>query len=258
MGHNVHMAAAPPLRTPPPPLDDACALFLDVDGTLLDFAPHPDAVSVPAPLRDTLAGLHRRLGGAVALVSGRSLAVLDALFHPLQLPSAGQHGLQWRSDGRESPAPASPDALHRVYRDAEALVRVHPGTVVEDKGSSIGLHWRQAPEYGPALQAFAEAALPALPGYRLQHGDHVVELRPGGADKGDAIAALLDGPPFRGRRPVFVGDDLTDEHGFAVVNDRDGLSVLVGDREPSLARHALGDVAAVHAWLHGAAAEAAA
>ena len=247
------MAAAPPFRPPPPPLDDACALFLDVDGTLLDFAPHPDAVSVPAPLRDTLAGLHQRLGGAVALVSGRSLAVLDALFHPLQLPSAGLHGLQWRSVGRGSPALASPEALRRLYRDAEALARVHPGTVAEDKGSAIGLHWRQAPEYGPAMQAFAEAALPALPGYRLQHGDHVVELRPDGADKGDAISALLDDAPFRGRRPVFVGDDLTDEHGFAVVNDRGGVSVLVGAREPSAARHALGDVAAVHAWLHRAA-----
>ncbi|MDH5822304.1 trehalose-phosphatase [Luteimonas sp. RD2P54] len=244
------MAAATPTRPPPPTLEDDCALFLDVDGTLLDFAPDPASVAVPPPLREVLQALARRLDGAVALVSGRPLATLDALFAPLKLPVAGMHGLERRNGGRKSKPPRAPDALQRVRGEAETLSGRHPGTVVEDKGTALGLHWRRAPQHGPALRAFAEAALPRLPGYRLQHGDHVVELRPVGADKGDAIAAFLGEPPFRGRRPVFVGDDLTDEHGFAVVNARDGWSVLVGDRQPSAAHYALRDTAAVHAWLH--------
>lgn len=243
------MAAATPTRPLPPALDDSCALFLDVDGTLLEFAPDPDAVSVPPPLRETLRALAARLDGAVALVSGRPVATLDELFAPLKLPLAGMHGLERRNGARKARAPRAPDALDRVRGEAETLSGRHPGTVVEDKGTALGLHWRRAPQHGPAMRAFAEAALPRLPGYRLQHGDHVVELRPGGADKGDAIAAFLREAPFHGRRPVFVGDDLTDEHGFAVVNARDGWSVLVGDRDTSAAHFALRDPAAVHAWL---------
>ncbi|MEZ0469304.1 trehalose-phosphatase [Luteimonas salinilitoris] len=243
------MAAATPTRPPPPMLEDDCALFLDVDGTLLDFAPDPAEVAVPPPLRDILQALAGRLDGAVALVSGRPLATLDALFAPLKLPVAGMHGLERRNGGRQAKSPRPPEALHRVRGEAESLSDRHPGTMVEDKGTAIGLHWRRAPQHAPAMRAFAEAALPRLPGYRLQHGDHVVELRPGGADKGDAIAAFLGEAPFRGRRPVFVGDDLTDEHGFAVVNARDGISVLVGAREPSAAHYRLPDTTAVYAWL---------
>lgn len=245
--------AVAPLRPPPPPIDEACALFLDVDGTLLDFTPDPDAVSVPGPLRGVLQALHRRLGGAVALISGRPLGALDTLFHPLRLPAAGLHGLQLRNGGSGSPAPPVPDALAGVLADAREFAAQRPGTVVEDKGSNIGLHWRAAPEHASAMRAFAEAALAYLPGYLVQYGNQVAELRPQGADKGDAIDALADEPPFRGRRPVFVGDDLTDEHGFAVVNTRGGASVLVGPRTPSAARHGLADTDAVFAWLqHGA------
>ncbi|WP_407354137.1 trehalose-phosphatase [Luteimonas sp. R10] len=243
------MAAATPTRPPPPMLRDDCALFLDVDGTLLDFQPDPAAVAVPPPLRDILRALAGRLDGAVALVSGRRLAALDELFAPLRLPVAGMHGLERRNGGRQAKSPRPSEALHRVRGEAEALSGRHPGTVVEDKGAGISLHWRRAPQHAAAMRAFAEAALPRLPGYRLQHGDHVVELRPGGADKGDAIAAFLHEAPFRGRRPVFVGDDLTDEHGFAVVNARDGISVLVGERQPSAAHYRLPDTAAVYAWL---------
>lgn len=243
------MAPATPTRPPPPMLEDDCALFLDVDGTLLDFTLDPAAVAVPPPLRGILQALAARLDGAVALVSGRPLAALDALFAPLKLPVAGMHGLERRNGQRQAKPPRAPEALQRVRGEAEALSDRHPGTVVEDKGTGISLHWRRAPQHAPAMRSFAEAALPRLPGYRLQHGDHVVELRPGGADKGDAIAAFLDEAPFRGRRPVFVGDDLTDEHGFAVVNARRGISVLVGEREPSAAHYWLPDTAAVCAWL---------
>ena len=237
------------LLPPPPALDDRCALFLDVDGTLLDFAPHPDAARVPDGLREVLAALHRRLDGALALVSGRPVAGLDTLFHPLRLPAAGLHGLELRSGEDGTRAPPVPDALTEVLDRARAFAAPRTGTVVEDKGSAVALHWRAAPEHADEMRGFAEAAVERLPGYRLQHGNQVAELRPEGADKGDAIATLAGEPPFRGRTPVFVGDDLTDEHGFEVVNERGGTSVLVGDRQPSAARYRLADTAAVLAWL---------
>ncbi|MEN1926114.1 trehalose-phosphatase [Luteimonas qiangzhengi] len=236
-------------RTPPPPLDSRCALFLDVDGTLLDFAPWPDAVTVPDALPEVLRLLHRELDGALALISGRPLRSLDTLFHPLRLPAAGMHGLELRNGVSLRSPPPAPAALADVLEDAHAFAAAHPGTVVEDKGTSIGLHWRNAPGHADAVHGFAEGTLRRLPGYCLQAGNHVVELRPKGADKGDAIDLLMEQEPFRERRPVFVGDDLTDEHGFAVVNARGGASVLVGRRSPSAALHGLADTAAVLEWL---------
>lgn len=242
------MAVTPP-RPPPPPINGSHSLFLDVDGTLLEFAARPDGVSVPAALHEVLSDLQHRLEGAVALISGRPLNVLDTLFHPLRLPAAGLHGLEVRNGGDDEPAPVAPPALATVLARAHAFTAQRPGTVVEDKGSSIGLHWRNAPMQEVPMRRFADDALEGLPGYRLQLGNQVAELRPEGADKGDAIAALVEQAPFRGRIPVFAGDDLTDEHGFAVVNDRGGISVLVGSREPSAARHGLADTGAVLEWL---------
>ncbi len=244
----VRMVADPP-RPPPPAINGTHALFLDVDGTLLEFAAHPDDVRVPGPLRQALDTLHRRLGGAVALVSGRPLDVLDALFAPLVLPAAGLHGLELRNGDSARPAPEPPPALATVLARARAFGEERPDTVVEDKGSSIGLHWRNAPEHADDMRRFAEQALEQLPGYRLQLGKQVAELRPRGADKGDAIAVLMEEPPFRGRHPVFVGDDLTDEHGFDLVNALGGTSVLVGDRAPSAAIYRLADTRAVLDWL---------
>ena len=238
----------PPRPRPPAPADD-WALFLDVDGCLLDFADAPDAVTVPAVLHATLPRLSQRLQGALALVSGRALVGIDELFAPLRLPAAGLHGLERRSTVADLAPPPVPAALAAIHDEARQVAAAWPGTLVEDKGSSLGLHWRAEPRAAAALRAFAEAALPRLPGYRLQHGDHVVELRPSAGDKGEAILALLEETPFRGRKPVFVGDDLTDESGFAVVNAHRGLSVLVGQREPSAAHYGLHDPAAVRAWL---------
>jgi len=233
---------------PPSPADD-WALFLDVDGCLVDFADTPDAVRVPRRLPALLQRLAQRLDGAVALVSGRPLAGLDRLFAPLQTPAAGLHGLELRNGAHARPAPVAPVALDGIRDEAAALVLDYPGAVVEDKGPALGLHWRAAPAARDALRALAEAALPRLPGYRLQHGDSVVELRPADGDKGSAIAALLEQPPFRGRTPVFAGDDITDESGFAVVNAHAGISVLVGAREPSAAHYALRNPNAVRRWL---------
>lgn len=243
------MAADPPrLPPPPPPLHD-WALLLDVDGTLLDFADRPEAVRVPAELLDTLARLHTALDGAVALVSGRPLAQLDDLFAPLQLPAAGLHGLELREGGEWASTGQSPPGLALVRDAAQALVDKFDGALLEDKGTTLALHWRNAPAAEEPLHEFATSALIGLPGYHLQAGKYVFELRPDGADKGHAILALMSHPQFHDRRPVFLGDDLTDEQGFAAINAHGGHSVLVGHRTPTAAHHALHDPAATRAWL---------
>ena len=233
---------------PPAPADD-WALFLDVDGCLLDFADAPDAVTVPHALQATLQSLAQRLHGAVALVSGRTLASIDRLFAPLQLTASGLHGVEQRSAQRCIPAPDAPPALAAIREEARRTASAYPGALIEDKGPALALHWRAAPQAAGALRAVADAALPRLPGYCLQHGDSVVELRPAASDKGSAILSLMDDPSFRGRVPVFLGDDITDESGFAIVNAHGGISVLVGTREPSAAHYGLADPHAVRAWL---------
>jgi len=245
-------------RPRPPALADDWALFLDVDGCLLDFAATPEGVVVPAGLTETVEALAEKLHGAVALVSGRALSMLDRLFPTLrQMPAAGLHGLELRGPGKlAKAAPSAPAALQRIRAEAEAIALAWPGALVESKGPNLALHWRTAPAAAPAFHAFASAALPRLPGYRVQAGDQVLEFRPDGdLDKGAAILALMAAPPFRGRVPVFVGDDKTDEHGFAVVNAHGGHSVLVGVRDDSAARYALSDPASVRAWLRAMVAE---
>lgn len=235
----------------PPAVAPDWALFLDVDGTLLDFADAPGDVTVEPGLIDTLAILHGRLDGALALVSGRSLVQLDALFAPLHLPAAGLHGLERRDDGHVHMHPRPP-ALDVVLASARSLAGKYPGSRVEDKGVALALHWRAAPAAEEPLHEFATSALIDLPGYHLQPGNNVIELRPDGAHKGAAVLDLLALPPFKGRRPVFVGDDLTDEHGFTAVACHGGFGVLVGSRQPSAARYGLHDPSAVRAWLDDA------
>ena len=242
-------AAMHPRPPPPPPLADDWALFVDVDGCLLEFADHPDAVRVPPRLAGALVALRARLGGALALVSGRSLETLAGFFGAGAGTASGLHGLEQRIDIERIEAPAGPGELASVAADARALARLFPGAVVETKGPNLALHWRAAPRAAAPLASFADAACVRLPGYVVQAGACVVELRPRGCDKGDAIARFMARPPFRGRVPVFVGDDATDEPGFAAVNALGGVSVLVGPARATAARHALRDPAAVHAWL---------
>lgn len=245
------MAEASPTPTSPPSLESGNALFLDVDGTLIDFADRPERVHLLPQVRDSVSHLSERLHGALALVSGRPLAQLDALFAPLRLPAAGLHGHQLRGTAGTGQAPADASvSLHRLHQAAEHLAATLPGMLVEDKeGIGLALHWRNAPQAAQQVLAFAEAQLAELPGYRLQPGDHVVEFVQQGRDKGVALELLMGEPAFRGRVPVFVGDDLTDEFGFAAANRLGGWSVLVGTRRPTAARYALPDIAAAHAWL---------
>ncbi|MGY3265881.1 trehalose 6-phosphate phosphatase [Lysobacter sp. HA35] len=244
------MSATAPMTLPaPPPVQSDWALFLDVDGCLLDFADDPNDVHVPDGLGDALRRLSQALQGALALVSGRRIAQLDTLFPDLRVPAAGLHGLELREDIHVATPLDIPPELARVREAAEQIADAHPGARVEDKGVALALHWRAAPNARSALEAIAASALSHLPGYRLQHGNCVVELRPAQADKGEAVRRLMAISAFAGRTPVFAGDDLTDEDGFAAANHLGGLSVRVGDRQPSLATHTLADTNALRGWI---------
>lgn len=244
---------SPGATLPSPPLPAAgerWALFLDVDGTLLEFADDPRSVTANSPLIALLQELHAALNGALALVSGRTLAELDRVFGNPAWTLVGLHGLDLRqADGTRRQFPVATADQERVRAAVQALARQFPGVHREAKGVAAALHCRQAPEQFPRLLAAAQAAARDLPGYEVQPGNLVVEFKPSGTDKGRAVAELLHKAPFAGRRPVYVGDDLTDEHAFVLVNGAGGLSVRVGAREPSVARCTLAGPQAVQAWL---------
>ncbi len=233
----------PDLRTEP------FCLFLDVDGTLLEFAPTPDAVVVDAALRDLLRRLTDTCGGALALVSGRSLAQLDEIFAPDRWPAAGLHGLERRDAlGRVHRREERDAGLERARPVLERLAARHPELILEDKGSALALHYRRAPELESQLAAEVHALQASLgDGYHVQPGSRVLELKPAGVSKADAIHAFMQEPPFRNRRPVFAGDDLTDLDGFTAVERHGGLTVSVGDRVQ--AQLQLPDPAALRAFL---------
>ncbi|MGP1676792.1 MAG: trehalose-phosphatase [Burkholderiales bacterium] len=237
---------------PPAPRLD-WAYFLDVDGTLIDIADTPDAVHVDGALLDLIARLQRSSGGAVALVSGRALAFLDGRLGALRLPLAGQHGLERRDAAGRLHLHAAPQAARSAIKEALAPVLArHPGLLLEDKGLTLALHYRLAPQLAAyAHRLMARLAAAADAGLEVQRGRRVAEIKPSGVDKGSALAAYLTEAPFSGRRPVFVGDDRNDEHAFAEVNRQDGISIKVG-KGASCARYRLPDVAAVRRWLGGA------
>lgn len=240
-------------RPPPPALADDDALFLDVDGTLLAFADHPDKVAPDPSLLTLLASVQQRLGGALALLSGRPVSQLQTMFAPLRLPMAGLHGAQLLASADAEISQADTAAwLHALHQRAMQLAHAHPGVLIENKGQALALHWRNAPDAGTAIVEFANAELPQLPGVRLQPGNHVIEFVGSGHDKGRALQQLMHHPPFQGRRPLFIGDDLTDEHGFQAAQQLGGIGVLVGQRNSSQASAALPDINAVHAWLRAA------
>ena len=237
---------APPLPRP----DQRWALFLDVDGSLLDFADDPAAVFVSPDLRALLQALHDRLDGALALVSGRRVDDLAQLFGRPPWALAGLHGYELRAaDGSRREVRVDPADQARMRAAVHALAARLEGVQLEDKQHAMALHCRRSPQRLPALREAAEALAASLPGYELQPGNLVMEFKPAGMDKGRAVDELMQQPPFAGRTPVYLGDDLTDEHAFVVVDRAGGLSVRVGDREPTHARFTLPSPAAAHAWL---------
>jgi trehalose 6-phosphate phosphatase len=237
-----------------PPLDPRSALFLDVDGTLLEIAPRPELVQVPDGLPSLMIRLSAQREGALALISGRPLAQLDRLFEPWQGAAAGLHGLERRRadgildcvlDGDSSAA------LDRLRPRFAALAADGTGLILEDKGGTLALHYRAAPQREPEIRAAVEVLHREMASVlRLITGKMVVEFQPRSADKGRAIAAFLAEPPFLGRPPVFVGDDTTDEDGFAEIRRRGGIAVRVGPFVNATdANYRLRSVKAVLAWL---------
>jgi trehalose 6-phosphate phosphatase len=240
------MTDSPPL----PHVSDRWAFFLDIDGTLVEFAPRPDAVRIDPATVQLVDRLHAGTGGAVALVSGRPIVTIDDLFAPLRLPVAGQHGVE-RRDARghlhvHSPAP---EALRRAAAALAAATARHTGLVFEDKVLSLTLHYRLAPQLESYVRETVAAVAAELgDGYELLNGKMMIEVKPAGRSKGAAIGDFLREAPFERRLPVFIGDDTTDEFGFGAVNRMGGHSVKVGAGETA-ARWRLADPQAVRAWL---------
>jgi trehalose 6-phosphate phosphatase len=226
------------------------AYFFDIDGTLVDITESPAGVRVDGRLRALIERLYQTTGGAVALISGRSLDDIDALFHAARLPAAGQHGTERRdAAGRVTRHESQTAVLAGARERLAAAVARRPGLLLEDKGLSLALHYRRAPRWGGYAHRLVRSVLPRTgPPYCVQTGKRVVELKPAGKDKGVAVGEYMREAPFRGRCPVFIGDDLTDEYGFAMVNRLGGHSIKVG-RGRTVARWRLRDVAAVRAWL---------
>jgi len=203
------------------------ALFLDFDGTLVDLAARPDAVLVPPPLLMVLGRLQQDSGGAVAIISGRPLSELDHFLAPLHLPAAGVHGLE-RRDANGCVAALPVPRITNLMERLNALVARHVGLLLEPKRGALALHYRQVPHLEQTCIEAMRHAITRVPGFILMQGKMVVEAKAKGADKGLAIAAFMAEAPFAGRRPLFIGDDVTDEAGFAWVQAAGGIGIKIG------------------------------
>jgi trehalose 6-phosphate phosphatase len=241
---------------PRPPLPETSgqrwAWFLDVDGTLLELEARPDRVTADARLIRLLEDLGEVYGGAVALVSGRSLDQLDKIFESCRLPAAASHGIERRlPDGtvEYGATEAPPGSLDRIM----AFAARYPGLLVERKSFSVGLHYRSRPELEDlVLQTMEKIHAELDNDVKLLRGKMMVEILPASANKGSAIRSFMNTVPFAGRLPVFAGDDVTDEHGFDVINELGGVSVRIGDAAGSAAKWQLRDVADLRSWLQAA------
>ncbi|MEZ5744044.1 MAG: trehalose-phosphatase [Sphingomonadaceae bacterium] len=243
-----------PAALPPPPDlsgHQRDALLLDFDGTLVDIAPRPDAITVPAGLPATLAALSEMLGGRLAIVSGRSIADLDRHLGPVPVAMAGSHGGEFREAGsgeaRALVDPFPAQALTELAELAEDL----GGLLVEEKPTGAAIHFRDAPDLEERVRSNVEA-IAREHGIKVKHGKMVAELVVAGADKGAAVAHLMKLDRFAGSRPLFAGDDVTDEDAFRAVGAFGGGGVLVGPLRATAACWHLPDTAAVHIWLENA------
>lgn len=245
-----HQDEPPRNLAPPPPLRawQRAALFLDFDGTLVDIADHPDGVVIARALPGLIEALARQLDGRLALVSGRSLAALEALLGPIGVAMAGSHGGEFRPAGAVTTLaladPLPTDVVTRLSHFAEA----NGGLLVEPKPHSIAIHYRRHPEALDALLAYANGIMEGT-ALGMKHGKQVIELVMPGADKGAAVAKFMQFDGFAGAEPLFLGDDVTDEDAFVAVARLGGSGILVGPMRPTAARWRLPDVMAVHAWL---------
>src|SRR6202795_4995806 len=219
---------------------DGCALLLDIDGTLLDLAPTPREVWVPPGLSKTLHRLLERTDGALALVSGRSLNDIDLIFAPEQFPAVGGHGAEMRlTTDNEAVATHAPPLDKELKRRLAAIAKLSPGILLEDKGYSLALHYRLAPHAEQAIYDAVSAIRADLPSAPIEvlPGKSVCEIKPSGFTKATGVRELMTHAPFKGRRPVFIGDDVTDESVFAIMPDFGGMAFSVGRRAQGVARH---------------------
>jgi len=216
------------------------AVLLDIDGTLLDLAPTPREVWVPPGLSKTLNRLLQRTGGALALVSGRSLNDIDLIFAPDQYPAVGGHGAEMRLDpDSDAVASRAPPMDKELKRRLAAIAKLSPGILLEDKGYSLALHYRLAPHAEKAIYeaiSLIRADLPNAP-IEVLPGKSVFEIKHSGFTKASGVRELMTREPFKGRRPFFIGDDVTDETVFAIMPDLDGLAFSVGRRAHGVAGH---------------------
>jgi trehalose 6-phosphate phosphatase len=219
---------------------DQCAILLDIDGTLLDLAPTPREVWVPPGLAKTLTGLLARSSGALALVSGRPLNDIDLIFAPEQFPAVGGHGAEMRlSTDSEAVATHAPPMDKELKRRLAAIAKLSPGILLEDKGYSLALHYRLAPHAEKAIYeavSLIRADLPNAP-IEVLPGKCVCEIKHSGFNKASGVLELMTHEPFKGRRPIFIGDDVTDETVFAIMPDLNGLAFSVGRRAQGVAGH---------------------
>ncbi|AMP00546.1 trehalose-phosphatase [Collimonas arenae] len=227
----------------------ADALFLDFDGTLVDLAPQPESVVLPVGLMTILQRLQSAAGGALAIVSGRPLEQIDSFLAPMVLAAAGVHGAERRrADGSvvRQPAPDTGFLLAHL----SPFVNAHPGLRLEIKRGAVALHYRHAPQLEQLCIQVMSSALMGLDGVKLLHGKMVVEATSADVSKGDAVAAFMREPPFAGRRPVYVGDDITDESAFSWAQSATagGIGIKVGEGH-SQARLRLADPDALRNML---------
>lgn len=236
--------------TLPDPRADWC-YFLDVDGTLAEIAQTPDHVEIGDTVIRILARLIDVAGGAVALVSGRTLADIDRLFAPLRLSAVGQHGMEVRgADGIVTHPRELPQGYGVIRAHLSDFAAQIPGVILEEKGYSLALHYRQAPKGATAARAVAESAVAPFRGdFHVLRGNMVLEVKPCSTDKGTAIRDLMSQAPYKDRKPVFAGDDTTDEDGFITVNNLGGLSIRVGINGATSAQIRIGSVDELVNWL---------
>lgn len=228
-----------------------CALFLDFDGTLVDLAASPDAVMVAPGLAQLLAAVAAQLDGRLAIVSGRPVAQIDTMLAPLTLAAAGVHGAE-RRDANGDWHYANTPSLDQARLHLRPLVEAHSGLLLEEKRGAMALHYRLAPALEAACMQAMRAAQAACPGTVLLHGKMVLELKPAGVDKGAVLAEFLQEPPFKGHRPLFIGDDTTDEAAIIYAQQVGGIGVKVG-AGASAAHHRVATPQALHALLAQAA-----
>lgn len=230
---------------------DRVCLFLDVDGTLIEIAPRPESVTVPASLLASLSAASGRLDGAIALISGRTIDNLDSLFAPLRLRASGVHGAEIRFDPAGQTLVETTDRLSSTVVDAVRRAALdYAGVIVEDKGFSVAVHYRLARHAGASLEAELRSILIGAndPSLRILAGHMVFEIKRATFDKGVAIGRFMDRAPFAGRKPIFLGDDITDLPGFSAVLERGGDAFSVGRSIDGLSG-SFPDPASVRSWL---------